>query len=143
MGSDVGVGGKGIRYNRKKQSAKVLREELMYMSKNRISTTSAVLAGANLVFRSGITPDMLRSRYSDPEINETTRPQELAAQLTMIDPMIERMCEMGASPQEFKKVVTYAYVLMDANRYPLDIRRAYEELEIGEMGEKYFSQQGM
>lgn len=109
------------------------------MSKKGISTTSAVLAGANQIFKSGITPGLLRSRYSDPKINETTRPEELAAQLTLINPMIERMCENGASPQEFTKVVTYAFVLMDANRYPLDIRRAYEELEIEQLGQKYFS----
>ena len=107
------------------------------MSNKGISTTAATLAGAYRVFKSGITPEILRQRYSDPNITKTSRPEELAAQMTLINPMIEQMCQNGAKPQEFTKVVTYAYVLMEASRYPLDIKRAYEELEIDQLGQQY------
>ena len=109
----------------------------MFMSNKGISTTAATLAGAYRIFKSGITPETLRQRYSDPSITERIRLDELAAQMTLINPMVEQMCQNGAKPQEFTKVVTYAYVLMEASRHPLDIRRAYEELEIDQLGEQY------
>ena len=99
------------------------------MSNKGISTTAATLAGAYRIFKSGITPETLRQRYSDPNITERIRLDELAAQMTLINPMVEQMCQNGAKPQEFTKVVTYAYVLMEASRHPMDIKKAYEFLD--------------
>ena len=51
--------------------------------------------------------------------------------------LIDKMCEGGASPKELERALIFCYVVIDSIRYKLSILKAYDDLEIEDLNNRY------
>lgn len=106
-----------------------------------ISVFTGVIVGAKKIMDEGLYEDT-KKLYHNPEFIKSYERSELdhrrAVELSMCAKLVEDMCAEGASPEEFHKIATYAFICIDALRYDLDFYKASEDFAIRDLAKKYF-----
>lgn len=107
-----------------------------------ISQFAGIIAGAKKVMDDGKYAKT-REYYYNPQFIEAFGRSEFdhrrAIELGMCGRLVENMCANGAKPMEFRRVVLYAFLCIDAVKHQLDIFKAADDLEIQDLAKKYMS----
>lgn len=57
--------------------------------------------------------------------------------LNYCDKLIDKMCDNGASPKELERALIFCYVIIDCVEYRLSVIKAYDDLEIEDLNNRY------
>ncbi len=112
-----------------------------------ISQFAALIAGSKKLIDDG-SYTKIREKYYDPEFvksfgdKKSLFDKRRAIELGMCGRLVENMCKDGAQPEDYKNVVIYAYLCIDAVKHQLDIFTAAEDLGIKELAKKYMYNYG-
>ena len=78
--------------------------------------------------------DMRNKYYSYDNWTTTSIRQQL---LGYCERLMSNMTTAGASDDEFERLFRYSHVVVDCTKYKLDTNKAYEDLNISELYNKY------
>lgn len=111
------------------------------MAMKGISVFMGMIVGSKRILDEGLYEDT-KKLYHNPEFvasyERVILDHERAVELSMCAKLAEDMCAKGATPDEFQKLATYAYICMDAIKYDLDFYKAAEDFGIRDLAKKYF-----
>lgn len=95
----------------------------------------AVLVGAKKI--DTIDFDYIFDKYKDDFF---TVPVNVDEEFDMIFDLLSSMVYKGATNKELKDVVVYSYVVLDAKKHFLNHKKAYYDLKIDKMIERYLKE---
>ena len=110
------------------------------MNTKGVSPFVGVIVGSKTILDDGRYEEV-KTKYHNPEFvakfEKNVYDHRRAIELGRLTKLMDCMCEAGAKPEEFSRVVLYAYICIDALKYELNYSQARNDLKISELYNNY------